>query len=277
MRGHGHRCCWVVASAEARVGSTRWGGWPGHGSRGGAPVPAAVRARGGRQGPGWGAAAALTRVSARRRPSTRTSRSCWLSARSCRSGWRTCSGRWPHAPRPRLSGAPRRHTRSRPCTRRSDAAVPAARAGRLRLVRLRPVPAASRRRFPPVTDRVLGNSVSAVVSSTPFSLLPALFQGQVGDTQASGTQGSGSRWGILVKSHPTPLEAVASPVAPSCSLLPSRVSQLTVPGKTGRYRLPQGLLVPGVLRYHFLLCTYKVFLKERNMPLFSYVLFLCLD
>ena len=155
--------------------------------------------------------AALTRVSACRRPSTRTSRSCWPSARSCRSGWRTCSGRWPRAPQPRLSGAPHRHTRSRPCTRRSEAAVPAARAGHLRLVRLRPVPAASQRRFPPVTDRVLGDSISAVVSSTPFSLLPPPSQGRVGDTRASGTQGSGSRWGILVKSHPAPLEAPWQP------------------------------------------------------------------
>lgn len=52
--------------------------------------------------------------------SIRISRSCWPSGRSCRREWRTCSGRWPRAPRPRLSGVLPLPTRSHPCTPQSD-------------------------------------------------------------------------------------------------------------------------------------------------------------
>lgn len=52
--------------------------------------------------------------------SIRISRSCWPSGRSCKREWRTCSGRWPHAPHPHPSGALLLPTRSRLSTPQSD-------------------------------------------------------------------------------------------------------------------------------------------------------------
>lgn len=53
---------------------------------------------------------------------TKITRSCWQSGRSCRRGWRTCSGRWPLEPHPHLSGAPHLPTQPHLSILQSDAA-----------------------------------------------------------------------------------------------------------------------------------------------------------
>lgn len=69
-----------------------------------------------------------------------------------------------------------------------------------------------------------------------------------------------------------PLLKAALPATGPLSALSSKPWGLTVNswlGKTDHHHLP----MPAVLLHQLPVCTYKVFFKKRNIPLFSYVLF----
>lgn len=235
---------------------------PSHNSQGG---PLAPWSRGG--GEGQEAGAGLTCISTCGRPPTRTSRSCWPSAQSCRSGWRTCSGKWRRAPQPRpeagllamrLSSDTRAHVSLTP--------LPCGPGGAPVTFLMKPCARLVWVALP-TSERICARDgphshqccCGISTSFPPASTCP----GPCGGPWASRMQGSGSRWDILVKTNPPPpfKGCVASHRASLA--LSSKPWGLTVNswlGKTDHHHFP----MPAVLLHQLPVCTYKVFLKRET-------------